>query len=130
MEIHYWRGIVLVTDKDQNEYELRYVECSDTLTFDQCVELNHYFNVYFNDSKYVYDPCINDNGACYRAPFIRLREWRDEYTTYVCPFLSEVKRVLLSSYWATKFDKYMLEYLLGVDNIHQFVEIIIKFKKM
>lgn len=41
-----------------------------------------------------------------------------------------MKKVLLSGYWATKFDKSMLEYLLGVDNIHQFVEIIIKFKKM
>lgn len=130
LEINHRKGTVLVLDENQNEHKFRYIgECSDTLTINECTKLEHYFDGYFDHSKYVYDPCINNNGACYRTPFIRLREWRDEYTTYVCPSLSEMKKVLLSGYWATKFDKSTLEYLLSVDNIHQFVEIIIKFKK-
>ena len=132
MEIHYWRGIVLVTDKDQNEYELRYVECSDILTFDECVELNHYFNVYFDDSKYVYDPCVNSNdggGNCYRVPFIRLRELNDELSTYSCPLLSELKEVFSSGCWTNIIDKSTMDYLLNIDNIHQFLNLMIKIKK-
>lgn len=95
---------------------------------EDCAELDNYYGSCFDESKYVFDPQINSNGACFGKPYIRERENGDDDFTYVCPTIEEMKWVVAKALQGRISNEEFFA-LMKMEDAHELARKLIEIRK-